>query len=74
MKISAHYVRKDPDTVMGHKVVVTTVYSSFDIREIDIIEDSLRAQYGGGVVSEVDMAEIIYQTYGKEDNRNDKRF
>ena len=67
MTISTHYVRKDPDTIMGHKVVVTTVYSSFDAREIDIIEDSLRAQYGSGVVSEVDMAEIIDQTYGESE-------
>lgn len=53
MTISITYLRPHPDTLMGHRIVLTQVYYSMDKREIDMVEDLFKAQYGSGVVSEV---------------------
>ena len=55
MKISTTYHRPEPDTVMGHKIVLTQVYSSMDKREIDMLEAICSFQYGSGTVTEVSM-------------------
>lgn len=57
MKISTTYHRPDPDTVMGHKVILTQVYYSMDKREIDTVEGLFKAQYGNGTITECKITE-----------------
>lgn len=57
MKISTTYHRPDPDTVMGHKIILTQVYYSMDRREINIIEGLFKAQYGSGTITECKITE-----------------
>lgn len=55
MKLQVHYKRHDPDTILGEKLEVTYVYSSFDSREIDAVEDQMREKIGDGIIGEVEM-------------------
>lgn len=57
MKMFTMYERLKPDTVSGHSIKVTIVYSSFDINEIDKLQEELRNSIASGVVSEVGMKE-----------------
>ena len=57
MKMFTMYERLKPDTVSGHAVKVTTIYSSFNINEIDKLQEELRNSIASGVVSEVSMKE-----------------
>ena len=41
--------RLEPDTIDGEKIIVETVFSSFDKKEIDAIQREFENVYGGGV-------------------------
>ena len=49
MKCFTSYARYNPNTVRGETIVVTQVYSSFDKKEMDILENDLRLSIGDGV-------------------------
>ena len=49
MKCFTSYERYNPNTVRGETIVVTQVYSSFDKKEMDILENDLRLSIGDGV-------------------------
>lgn len=50
MKCVTTYERLMPDTICGEGIKLTQVYSSFDIREIDELEENLKKTIGNGVV------------------------
>lgn len=52
MKVSISWRRDKPDSVNGEKLIVTQTYSSFNQAEINSMEQTLRLQYGNGVVAE----------------------
>jgi len=52
MKCVTTYERLMPDTICGEGIKLTQVYTSFDIREIDELEESLKKAIGSGVVFE----------------------
>ena len=59
MKMQINYKRHLPDTLLGEKLEVTYVYSSFDGREIDKLEEKLQAQIGAGIIADnVEMEEF----------------
>ena len=51
MKVTVHYERYDPDTVLGEKIEVRVVYSSMDKKEIDRVEQNLQESIGAGIVA-----------------------
>ena len=53
MTCLTQYQRYDPDTVSGHKIVVTQTYSSYNEHEIDKLEETLRNTIGLGLITEV---------------------
>ena len=55
MKLQINYKRHDPDTLLGEKLEVTYVYSSFDSREIDAIEEQVRQQIGDGLIGDIEL-------------------
>lgn len=52
MKVITTYNRPNPDTMTGHKIVLTQVYYSMDEREIDALEELFKAQYNSGTAIE----------------------
>ena len=59
MKMQINYKRHLPDTLLGEKLEVTYVYSSFDGREIDKLEEKLQAQIGAGIIADnVEMEDL----------------
>ena len=52
MKCFTSYERHNPNTVNGETIVVTQVYSSFDKKEMDVLENDLRLSIGDGVKME----------------------
>lgn len=52
MKCLTTYQRLNPDTVCGEIIIVTQRYTSFDAREIDILEERFRKTIGSGITSE----------------------
>lgn len=55
MKCTSRYERKNPDTIGGYQIVVTNIYSSFDEREIDTLEKTLKASIGSGIVGKINL-------------------
>lgn len=53
MTCFTQYQRYDPDSVSGHKIVVTQTYSSYNEHEIDKLEETLRNTIGCGLIAEV---------------------
>ena len=51
MKVTVHYERYEPDTILGEKIEVRVVYSSKDKEEIDKIEQNLQENIGAGIVA-----------------------
>ena len=60
MKCVTTYERLMPDTICGEGIKLTQVYTSFDIQEIDELEENLKKAIGSGVVFEcgAEMGEI----------------
>ena len=52
MKCVTTYERLMPDTICGEGIKLTQVYTSFDIREIDELEEHLKKAIGSGVIFE----------------------
>ena len=52
MKMQINYKRHLPDTILGSKIEVTYVYSSFNDAEIDKLEEKLQAQIGAGIIAD----------------------
>ena len=50
MKIHVTYKRLEPDTVQGDKIELNVRYSSFNTKEIDELEQTLREQYKDGII------------------------
>ena len=55
MKCHISYRREEPDTINGEKLILTHYYTTFDIEEMDALEQGFRDQYGSGVIAEFDM-------------------
>lgn len=69
MKSSTTYRRFDPDTVLGEKLEIKLVYSSFDKAEIDQLEENCKIAIGSGVLSEtVKVRDIMRDYTGLSDN------
>lgn len=41
MKVTQSWKRNKPDTLVGESITLTTVYSSFDYKEIDRLEENM---------------------------------
>jgi hypothetical protein len=52
MKCLTTYERLEPDTVRGECIKLTQVYTSFDARDIDELEEHFKKAIGSGVVFE----------------------
>lgn len=57
MKCLTTYQRLNPDTVCGEIIIVTQRYTSFDAREIDILEERFKHTIGSGIMSEYTIKE-----------------
>ena len=53
MKCFTQYRRELADTVNGEKIIVTTIYSSFDKEEIDNLEEQLKEKIQSGLIYEL---------------------
>ena len=54
MNVQLTWNRLQPDTISGEKIIVKTIYSSFDKKEIDELQSKFEETYGSGVVGEVE--------------------
>ena len=52
MKCLTTYQRLNLDAVCGETIIVTQRYTSFDVREIDILEERFKKTIGSGIMSE----------------------
>lgn len=52
MKCLTTYQRLNPDTVCGEIIIVTQRYTSFEKKEIDILEERFKKTIGSGIRSE----------------------
>ena len=52
MTAEIHVRRLEPDTVHGEKLEVTIVYSSFDVKEIDEMQENISAAIAAGLSEE----------------------
>ena len=52
MKCLTTYQRLNPDTVCGEIIIVTQRYTSFDVKEIDILEERFKKTIGSAIMSE----------------------
>lgn len=52
MTAEIHVQRLEPDTVHGEKLEVAIVYSSFDKREIDEMQENIPAAIAAGLFEE----------------------
>ena len=66
MKVQVKYKRHDPDTLLGEKLEVTYIYSSFDGREVDAMEEQVRKTIGDGLIGEITPDDMHLQM-AKED-------
>lgn len=57
MKCLTTYQRLNPDTVCGEIIIVTQRYTSFDAREIDILEERFKKTIGSAIMSEYTIKE-----------------
>lgn len=57
MKCLTTYQRLNPDAVCGEIIVVTQRYTSYDVREIDILEERFMKSIGSGIMSEYTIKE-----------------
>ncbi len=74
MKSSTTYRRFDPDTVLGEKLEIKLVYSSFDKAEIDQLEENCKIAIGSGVLSEtVKVRDIMRDYTDLSDNALEKK-
>ena len=55
MKLQVNYKRHLPDTILGEKLEVTYIYSSFDGREVDAMEEQVRKAIGDGLIGEMEV-------------------
>jgi len=53
MKLLIQYKRENPDTILGEKIIITQIYSSFDKEEIDKVEQYCKENIGDGLVTEL---------------------
>lgn len=53
MKTQITWERPLPDTILGEKIVVHTVYSSFDRAEIDKLQEECERRIGYALVGEL---------------------
>ena len=53
MKTQITWERSLPDTILGEKIVVHTVYSSFDRAEIDKLQEECERRIGYALVGEL---------------------
>ena len=58
MKVVTTYKRMNPDTIHGNMITIQTVYSSFDDREIDALEDKFKRTIAAGIVAEYKLEDI----------------
>lgn len=49
------YKRNEPNTIHGHSLTITKVYTSFDQAEIDTMEDWAKEMIGDGIVRVLDV-------------------
>lgn len=61
MKMFTTYKRNNPDTINGESITVTTVYSSYNEKEIDELENQLRNSIGSGLIGNIN-------TEGRKEN------
>lgn len=54
-RVQTTYYRAKPDTVSGESIVVTTVYSSWNAKEIDVLQESFRQTIGNGLITEMEV-------------------
>lgn len=54
MKCIAQYKREEPDTILGEKIIITQIYSSFNKEEIDKVEQYCKENIGDGLVTELE--------------------
>jgi len=47
MKVTVSWRSGESDTHSGHKLIVTQVYSSYDIADIDKVAEHMKKTYGG---------------------------
>lgn len=52
MKCFTTYARSAPDTVSGYKIVITQTYTSFDVAEMNALEQTLQQTIGSGIMVE----------------------
>lgn len=52
MTATIQYRRMDPDTVRGEMLEVKIVYSSFDAKEIDEMQENIQAAIAAGLSEE----------------------
>lgn len=52
MKCFTSYRRVDADTINGEKLIVSTIYTTFDSEEMEKLEESIRNTIKSGVVIE----------------------
>lgn len=55
VRVSTTYHRAKPDTISGESLIVTTVYSSWDVKEIDALQRSFRDHIGSGLITEMEV-------------------
>lgn len=67
MRITTQYKRCEPDTATGYKIILTQVFSSFDPEEIDMVEDTFRAIYGSGAISEIPKKDFAFNYHMNSD-------
>ena len=55
MKCLISFERKEPDTIVGEKLVLKHTYTTFDKEEMDMLEKSFWDQYHSGIMAEFDI-------------------
>ena len=55
MKCFISYATFNPDTVLGHRIVVTQTYTTFDEDEAKTLENRLMQTIKSGIMTEFDM-------------------
>jgi len=53
MKLLIRYERENPDTIIGEKLTITHIYSSFNKDEIDEMEQKCKDAIGNGLMTEL---------------------
>ena len=52
MKCFTSYAKFHPDTTLGHRIVVTQMYTTFNEDEINALDEHLRDTIGSGVMTD----------------------